>query len=122
MSSATKTKATERRVTPRFHPSFGTICRFAPTSGEVRSTIGLVWDISETGVSMLTAVPPAAGSQIAAELGGEDGGPGMSVVIRVVHVRPIETGDFFLGARFERPMASDELRPFLGPAAAVPAR
>jgi hypothetical protein len=116
MITATETATSERRVAPRFQPSFGTVCRFTCSNGEVRPAIGLVWNISETGVSMLTSDPPKAGTEVAAELGGEDGGLGMPIVFRVVHVRPMETGDYFLGARFTRPLDVDEIRPFLGPA------
>jgi hypothetical protein len=116
MMTATETATTERRVAPRFQPSFGTVCRFPSTSGKAHPVVGLVWNISETGVSMLTADPPKAGTEVNAELGSEDGAPGMAIVLRVVHVRPMQTGDYFLGARFVRPLEVEEIRPFLGPA------
>jgi hypothetical protein len=115
MSTATIPESSERRVAPRFQPSFGTICRFAGTPKQPRPTIGLVWNISETGVSMLTSDPPEAGADLTAELTQENSGKEKRIVLRVVHVRPMQTGDFFLGARFKQPLGMDEIRPFLGP-------
>ena len=122
MSTATLPTSSERRIAPRFQPCFGTICRFAGTPEE-RPIIGLVWNISESGVSMLMSEPPEAGAELTAELTQENSGEGMHIGLRVVHVRPMQTGDFFLGARFDRPLNMNEIRPFLGPdAAAKPSR
>lgn len=119
MSTATLSEKSERRIAPRFQPSFGTICRFAGASGQLRPTVGLVWNISETGMSMLMADPPEAGAELTAELTQENSGKGMPVTLRVVHVRPMQTGDFFLGARFKRPLELHEIRPFLSPDASA---
>jgi PilZ domain len=113
MSTATLPASSERRIAPRFQPCFGTICRFAGAPEE-RPIIGLVWNISESGVSMLMSDPPETGAKLSAELTKEISGKGMPISLRVVHVRPMQTGDFFLGARFERPLDMDEIRPFLG--------
>lgn len=105
----------ERRVAPRFQPAFGTVCRLNRPSPDGTPALGLVWNISETGVSMLLADPPERGTQLDAELTTEFGGAGLPVALRVVHVREMPMGDFFLGAQFARPLAPDELKPFLLP-------
>ncbi len=102
----------ERRIAPRFQPAFGTVCRFILRDDGER-VVGLVWNISETGVSMLLAEPPVRGAELDGELGPENGGAGLRMTFRVVHVRELPTGDFFLGAQFGRPLTSAELRPFL---------
>ncbi|HEY2784418.1 MAG TPA: PilZ domain-containing protein [Fimbriiglobus sp.] len=105
----------DRRVAPRFRPAFGTLCRFDPVGGKGLSAVGLVCDISQTGVSMLIATPPDPGAVITGELALESGEPHLSVVFRVIHVRPVSTGDYLLGAQFHRILDTEELRPFLIP-------
>ena len=112
---ATLAPPDDRRVAPRFQPAFGTVCRFRPNDDETRPAVGLVWNISQTGISMLMADPPKRGTVIPGELGSESGGPGLPITLRVMHVRALPTGDFFLGAQFGRPLANDEMRPFLAP-------
>ena len=109
------TPVTERRVAHRFQPAFGTVCRISPPVKTDSAIVGLVWDISETGVSMLLGAPPKAGSQVAGELTPGTGGKGLPVTLRVVHVRPIQTGDYILGAQFERRLDPDEVRMFVVP-------
>ncbi len=102
----------ERRIARRFQPALHTICRLrAETRG-----VGLVWDVSETGVSMLLANPPLAGTAVEGTLSAE-GGDGETVTrtLHVVHVRPLPTGDFFLGAHFSPPLNAEEMRAFVGP-------
>ncbi|MFL5341316.1 MAG: PilZ domain-containing protein [Gemmataceae bacterium] len=106
--------AQERRIAPRFQPAFGTICRLGKPDADAM-TIGLVWNISETGVSMLLGTPPKAGSVVPAELASESSGQGLAVTLRVIHVRKIQTGDYILGAQFQRRLDADEVRLFLGP-------
>jgi hypothetical protein len=62
---------------------------------------------------MLLADPPAAGSRVAGELTTEVGGAALPVTLHVVHVRPVDTGDYLLGARFDRPLDPEEMQPFL---------
>jgi hypothetical protein len=112
MSTAPLPESSERRIAHRFQPSFGMVCRFAGTEP---ATIGLVWNISETGISMFMAKAPKAGAELTAELTQETHGKGLNVILRVVHVRPIPTGDFFMGAQFKSPLGLDEIRPFLSP-------
>jgi hypothetical protein len=42
-----------------------------------------------------------------------------AVTLQVVHVLPIRTGDYFLGAQFQRPLDVEEIRPFLAEPDAV---
>ena len=108
---------TDRRAAPRFRPAHGTVCRFGHLPD---ARLGLVWDISTSGVSMLMTDPPAPGTFLAGELTGEDVAVGLPVLLRAVHVRPASTGDFILGAQFVRPLTELELTPFLTPPPAIP--
>ncbi|WP_020474909.1 PilZ domain-containing protein [Zavarzinella formosa] len=109
MSVATLPAVAERRVSRRYQPAYDTICEI---SSDPR-TVGLVWDVSETGVSMLMANPPAPGEEVVGTLCTQHGGPELTRAMRVVHVRPLLTGDFFLGARFALPLQENEMTPFL---------
>lgn len=111
----------ERRIANRFQPAFGTVCRFRNRGDSGYRTVGLVWNISETGVSMLLADPPKRGAELDAELTSELSNTGLPVTLRVVHVREMPIGDFFLGAQFDRPLEPDELKRFLVPVAPLPA-
>lgn len=108
-------KIEERRVSARLQPAFRTICRLDRRDID-HPTIGLVWDLSETGVSMLLADPPKPGTELTGELIPEDGGHGLPVSLRVIHVKPMTTGDYILGARFGTPLQSDQLKMFIATA------
>jgi hypothetical protein len=110
-------KPDERRIAPRFQPAYGTVFRMDALAKAGGDTIGLVWNISQTGVSMLVGSPPKAGAKVLGELTPEAGGHGLAVVLCVVHVRPIQTGDFFVGAQFERPLEPQQVQLFLVPQA-----
>lgn len=101
----------DRRIAPRVQPAFDTVFRFA-ASPEADPIIGLVWNISETGVSMLLTEPLPPDALVNGELTGERGGPGLPVTVQVVHVVPMPSGDYFLGGRFDRPLSPDELQAF----------
>jgi len=106
----------ERRIAPRFQPAYGTVFRTTPPDEDGRSAIWLVWNISSTGMSLLVADPPEAGTVVEGQLTMESGGgPGLVVSLRVVHVRPVETGDYCMGAQFTRPLEAEEMKPFLTP-------
>lgn len=102
---------TDRRTAARFRPAFGTVCRLGPAWPRV----GLVWDLSETGISMLIGDPPPAGAQLAAVLIPAGEGAALSVRLHVVHVREMSTGDYLLGAQFAQPFEPDDLLPFVEP-------
>lgn len=101
----------ERRIATRFQPAFGTVCRLGPG----RPVVGLVWNISETGVSMLIADPPEAGAELPAELAHDGWEEGHPVRVQVVHVRQVDTGDYLLGAKFVQPLTADEVLRFVTP-------
>ena len=42
-----------------------------------------------------------------------DAGAALRVRFRIAHVRQLRTGDYFLGAQFDRPLSPDEMRPFV---------
>ena len=92
-ATQTPTNSAERRIAPRFQPAFGTICRLRPPGRPEPAVVGLVWNISETGVSMLIADAPARGSEFDAELTTESGADGLRLTIRVVHVREMPVGE-----------------------------
>lgn len=104
----------DRRVAPRFQPAFGTIYRFEP-SGSQETQVGLVWNLSQTGVSMLLPEAPVRGGVVVGELTIESGGASIPIGVRVVHVKELSTGDFLLGAQFDRPLKTDEMKSFLTP-------
>lgn len=108
--SYTLSPTTERRIAPRFQPTLGTVCRLRD-----REQVGLVWNISRTGISMMMADPPPAGSVVQAVLTSEGSREGLPLVLHVVHVKEADTGDFLLGARFETPLEWEQMRPFLAP-------
>jgi hypothetical protein len=104
--------STERRVAPRRQPAMGTVCRLdSPDGGP--AAIVLVWNISVTGISVLAAEPRPSGSTLAGYLEKTEGDHTLRVVMRVIHTKPLETGDFFLGAHFDHPLTADELKPFV---------
>jgi hypothetical protein len=101
-----------RRAALRRQPTVGTICRVALEAHEA-PRMGLVWNISTSGVSMFLDEPPQLGVTLPAVITTMDEQQTLPVRLRVMHVRPIRTGDFFLGAQFERPLETGEMRPFL---------
>lgn len=112
MVAINTTPKTERRQSARFRPAFGTVCRYRAGGN------GLVWDVSATGVGMLVGEPPCEGELVAAEL--TNGTDSLLISIRVVRVHLLETGDYFVGARFVRPLTERELEPFVTPDLGVP--
>jgi PilZ domain len=104
----------DRRVAPRFQPAFGSIYRFKQP-GSDDAIVGLVWNISKTGLSMLLADPPERGGIVIGELSTETGGPLLSIDLRVVHIRVLSTGDYLLGAQFSRPLEPEEMKLFMTP-------
>ena len=108
--------AADRRAKPRFQPTFGTTCRLLQASPQR----GLVWDISIYGVGLLLPVEPAPGEVIPIELLTESGAAPISVPIQVVYRRKLSTGDYFVGARFERTLTEAEVEPLIAPVLAKP--
>ena len=109
MLTSANTPSANRRTSPRRQPTLGTVCRMADHG----TRFGLVWNISASGVSMLIDEPPQTGTVLPAVLATVDESRTLPVTLRVVHVRAIRTGDYFLGAQFDRPLEPAQMRPFL---------
>jgi hypothetical protein len=104
--------APERRIAARRQPAMGAVCRLdAPDGGP--STLALVWNISLTGISMLLHTPPDPGAALAGFLEVLNGDAMLRVAMKVVHVKQLDTGDYFVGAHFDNPLSADEMRPFV---------
>ena len=103
----------ERRRAPRRQPAQGTTCHLATGAGQELG-MGLVWNISSTGVSMLVGKRLEPGAQLQGELLTADARTKLDLSLRVAHLFPLRTGDYFLGGQFERPLTAQELRPFVG--------
>lgn len=117
MSTATFTPPSiatpaDRRVAARRQPAMGTVCAITHPDHD-DATTGLVWNISATGISMLVAEPWEAGTPLRGELTTIHGRHPLAVGMRVVHVKLLETGDYILGAHFDRALAADEIKPFV---------
>lgn len=121
MTAAAQTEGAERRIAPRFQPAFGTVCRFR-LAEDAPPRVGLVWNISSTGVSMLLAEPPERGTELKAELTNDAGTARLGIGIKVVHIRSMPQGDYFLGGQFEHALTDAELEQFLLPPAPEPKR
>ncbi|MDY3553215.1 PilZ domain-containing protein [Gemmata sp. JC717] len=110
-----QTASTERRVAPRRQPAMGTVLRLdAPDGGP--SSVALVWNISTTGISMLLHAPRPTGSELAGYLEPMLDEAMLRVRMKVVHVKLLDTGDYFVGAHFDRPLTTEELKPFVADA------
>jgi PilZ domain len=105
----------DRRVALRHRHTSDTVCHvIAPGAPGGPAVQALVWNISTTGLCVLFPGPYAVGSVLAAALATGSGSV-LPVVLRVVHCRPLKTGEYAIGARFERPLTEAELTPFVAP-------
>src|SRR5262249_47288464 len=113
MNSATTATvpASERRTATRRQPTLGTVCRLVLSTGE--QLLGLVWNISASGVSMLVHRRLELGSIFPVELLAANTSYALPVSVRVAHVSQLQTGDYIMGGQFSRSLNADELRPFL---------
>jgi hypothetical protein len=100
----------ERRIRPRYRTTYGSTCVLMPSHQH-----GLVWDMSAEGLGMLLPSPPAPGDIVTVALEADEIAASLAVRIRVEHVRLLETGDFFVGARFLRRVTASEMEPFVTP-------
>jgi hypothetical protein len=103
--------AVDRRRAPRRQPAVGTIFRLDDAKSD--RGFGLVWNISSTGISMLSPENPKCGTTYRGQLVTSDGRHQQPIVFQVVHIRRIESGDQFLGGHFEVPLTEEQMRPFL---------
>ena|SRR5262245_60312965 len=106
------TPSADRRRAPRRQPALGTFLRLELVAGQGKR-LGLVWNISASGVSLLFNDALQAGTMLQGDLATERGAA-LPVSLRVVHVSKLQTGDYILGCQFERPLSADEMRPFVG--------
>ncbi len=101
----------ERRRYPRRQPAPGTFLRLESAEGQGKR-LGLVWNISLSGISLLFNAALAPGAMLSGELATERGAA-LPVKLRVAHISPLQTGDYVIGCQFERPLSADEMRPFV---------
>lgn len=101
----------ERRIAHR-QPAVGTVCRLG--EGAESPSRALVWNISTSGVSMLVPNPLQPGSGVRGVLETIRGRNPVEVDMHVVHVKKLETGDYWMGAHFDRPLTTAEMQPFVG--------
>src|SRR5688572_30704052 len=102
--------APDRRVAPRRQPAIGTVCRLDTDGGP--PALALIWNISTTGISMLVSEPRPSGAVLSGVLETMTGAHALTISVRVVHLRQLGTGDYYVGAVFSRPLSEDELKPF----------
>ena len=105
------TPSSERRVALR-QPAVATVCRLSG-DGETGS-MALVWNISASGVSMLVPKKIEPGSGVHGVLETIRGRHPLPIGMHVVHMKQLETGDYWLGAHFDRPLTKAEMKPFVG--------
>jgi len=113
MTKPSTTPKDERRIASRLTPGAGTVCRLDSVDAKSQPTIGLVWNISLSGVSMLFGTPPKTGDILTGELVSDSGRATLQVIMRAVHAKPIPTGDFIVGAQFLRELTQAELELFV---------
>lgn len=117
MSTATATpptipaSAAERRIAPRRQPAMGTVCRLDSEDGP--AALALVWNISRTGISVLVPEPRPAGTVLTGYLEKTESDHMQRITMRIIHVKKLEAGDYFLGAHFDHPLSDEELLPFV---------
>ncbi|HEY1380629.1 MAG TPA: PilZ domain-containing protein [Gemmataceae bacterium] len=104
-------KAAERRSAVRRQPTLGTVCRLEAADG--KSAVGLVWNISTTGVSMLLNTRVDRGAALRGVLATTNDGFSLPVTLRVAHVAKLQTGDYLIGSQFDRALSADEMRHFV---------
>ena len=101
----------ERRRATRRQPAHETVCRLTDADGD-QIACGLVWNVSITGISLLSDVKFEPGDRFDAELACQRGAA-LRVGLTVVHVSRMRTGDYIVGGQFSRPLDEEELRPFV---------
>jgi hypothetical protein len=112
MSATATLKGAERRTAVRRQPTLGTVCRMEPRNGEAPA-VGLVWNISTGGVSMLFNERLERGVTINGVLMTSTDGFSLPVTMRIAHVAPLSTGDYLIGTQFDCPLAADQMRHFV---------
>jgi hypothetical protein len=102
----------ERRTHARRQPTVGTVCRMDAEDGSP-DRVGLVWNISTGGVSMLFNHHLERGATIQGVLATSSDASSVPVTMRVAHVARLLTGDYLIGAQFDKPLAMEQVRSFV---------
>jgi hypothetical protein len=102
----------DRRGAARRQPAVGTVYRVEKTKVN-DAAVGLVWNISASGLSMLLPESRDAGDVLRGRLATFNNRNELAIELQVSHVRQIETGDYFVGGQFDHRLSDEELRPFL---------
>lgn len=103
---------TDRRGAARRQPTLGTVCRL-DSRAERDGGVGLVWNISTGGVSMLLNGGMDRGSTLKSVLACSTDGFLLPVTVKVTHVAHLQTGDYLVGGQFDRPIAAEQMEHFL---------
>ena len=103
----------ERRFAARRQPTMGTVCYLASHSGD-NLGMGLVWNLSSTGISMLLHRGLESGTTVLAQLATMNADFTLPLTLRVAHVALMRTGDFILGGQFSRELTETEMGNFVG--------
>jgi len=113
MKSVTKRKpkTAERRRAPRRQPAIGTVCQFA--AGSQMGGLGLVWNISTTGLSVLSSRSCETGIHLTGDLKSLDAEATLPISFEVAHVKELGTGDFVIAGPFARTLAAAKIKPFI---------
>jgi hypothetical protein len=90
----------------------GTVCRLKEAKG-VPGGVGLVWNISTGGVSLLTSTPIQPGTHVDGDLTTLASDSKLHVMFSVTHLSKLQTGDYCVGGRFDHLLADDEMKPFV---------
>lgn len=102
----------DRRQAKRFIPRQVSPCTLE-LPGENGPTAAWVHNLSALGVALLTDREYAADTVLQALLVNGPHTYSLRVAITVIRCFRVITGDFYVGARFDRPLDHDELLPFL---------
>ena len=108
---AKKSAEPERRRAPRRQPAVGTICRL---SAGKKTRLGLVWNLSESGLSMLVSEELTAGAELKGNMTTLDEAASIPITFHVTHVKKLLTGDFLVGGPFEHALSATQMSPFVG--------
>lgn len=102
----------DRRSSSRRQPAVGTVYRMEP-SKDREPVVGLVWNISASGLSMLLSDSREPGDVLDGRLTTGNDSQDVPIQVQIAHVRRLDTGDFFVGGQFEHRLTDDQVRPFL---------
>jgi len=106
------TLTSERRVAIRRQPTMGTVLRL-PSPPRESPGVGLVWNISTSGVSLLLNEPIQPGTLLTGELATLDDATILPVRLRVMHLAKLRTGDYCVGGQFDRELRAEEMQPYI---------